>query len=247
MGSKKYRGKLCVYGCGRMAGTADHVFAREFFLPGTRYEPIKVPACQPCNNKKSHLEHYLTSVLPFGGRHGDAFENLSKLVPKRLERNAALHRLLSQQRGHALVKDVGGLILPTMTLPVDFHSIEELFKFVTMGLLWHHWGIRVTKEEFVHVLALSRHGESVFERKFFLVKNAAHVKSDVGKGTFLYEGVQGVDSPTISAWRFSIYGGLTVGADPRAPEEGSSVFGVMTGPRRVLTYAALRARFGPGS
>jgi hypothetical protein len=245
MASKKFKGKFCVYGCGRLATTSDHVFAREFFLPGTSYEPIKVPACVSCNNHKSHLEHYLTALLPFGGRHKDASVNLENMVPKRLARNARLHQLLYKHEGTAWVKESGGLYVPTMTLPVDFNQIELLFKYITIGLTWHHWGARLTSEHFVTVLALSRQGEQVFDRTLFRVNNAAHVANNLGQDTFLYEGVQGVDNPSVTAWKFSIYGGLTFGGDPKAPEEGTSVLGVMTGPSRVLRNAALRARFVP--
>lgn len=246
MASKKFKGKFCVYGCHRLATTPDHVFAREFFLPGTSYEPIKVPACVQCNNEKSQLEHYLTALLPFGGRHRDASLNLEQMVPKRLARNAKLHRLLSEHKGTTWVKDNGDVYVPTMTLPVDFHKTEQLFKFITMGLIWHYWQVRLTAAHFITVLALSQHGEQEFDRKFFRVNHAAHVSNDLGQGTFIYEGVQGVDNPEITVWRFSIYGGLTLGGDPRAPDEGSSVIGVMTGPKRVFNNAVLRARFEPG-
>ncbi len=245
MASKKFKGKLCVYCCLRLATTQDHVFAREFFLPNTTYEPIKVPACVSCNNQKSQLEHYLTALLPFGGRHKDASINLEQMVPKRLARNAKLHRLLSDYKGTTWIKDGGGLYLPTMTLPVDYRKIEHLFRFIAKGLAWHHWGVRLTTDHFLTVLALSRHGEQVFDRKFFHVNNAAHVVNDLGQGTFLYEGVQGIDNPAVGAWKISIYGGLTFGGDPKKPEEGSSVLGVMTGPSKILNRATLLARFGP--
>lgn len=65
--SKKYKGKLCAY-CGRAdADTADHVFAKEFFLPPHRDNLPKVPTCSRCNGHKSKLEHYAVAVLPFGG------------------------------------------------------------------------------------------------------------------------------------------------------------------------------------
>lgn len=246
MASKKYRGKLCTYGCGRFATTADHVFAREFFLPGTAYEPIKVPACGLCNNEKSRLEHYLTTLLPFGGRHVDAANNLQDMVPKRLARNMSLHRMLAAHQGIAWVRDDGGLYLPTMTLPVEFGRIEQLFRFIARGLAWHHWQVRLTSSDFTTVLALSRRGEQVFDQKFFRVNVAAHVSNDLGQGTFMYEGVQGIDNPVITVWKFSIYGGLALGGDTKAPDESSSIIGVFTGPTRVLTRAALRARFAPG-
>ena len=58
----------CVY-CGKRATTDDHVFAAKFFLERERGNLPKVPACQKCNNEKSHLEDYLMVVLGFGAMH----------------------------------------------------------------------------------------------------------------------------------------------------------------------------------
>src|SRR3989442_1792736 len=91
----KFKGQICVY-CGKaQATTADHVICREFFLVKHRGHLPQVPACLPCNNEKAALENYLTVVLAFGGRHSHAAENLSTMVPKRLQKNAKLHRELA--------------------------------------------------------------------------------------------------------------------------------------------------------
>src|ERR1700722_9395653 len=96
--SKKFKKKTCVYCCGKgISTTGDHVFAREFFLKSRRATLPQVPACAPCNKEKSELEHYLTAVLPFGGRHDDASINLETMVPPRLAKNAKLHRGLGQR------------------------------------------------------------------------------------------------------------------------------------------------------
>lgn len=93
--SKKFKEELCAY-CGeRSAVTGDHIFAREFFLTEDRADLPQAPICTQCNNEKSKLEHYLTTVLPFGGRHASSAENLGSIVPKRLARNAKLHRELA--------------------------------------------------------------------------------------------------------------------------------------------------------
>lgn len=93
--SKKYKGKVCVYCAldGASSG-ADHVLAREFFLPERRANLPKVPACGECNDRKSELEHYLTAVLPFGGNHPDSTALLSAGVPKRLAKNPKLHQTM---------------------------------------------------------------------------------------------------------------------------------------------------------
>src|SRR5262245_46028730 len=97
MGSKKFRDKLCVY-CGVRPSTTqgDHVFARELFADGRTENLPKVPACKPCNDDKSRLEHYLASVLPFGGRHADAKHVLEMDVHRRLVKNVALHKRLAE-------------------------------------------------------------------------------------------------------------------------------------------------------
>jgi hypothetical protein len=85
--SKRFKGLLCAYCSQRPAVTGDHLFAREFFLKTQRANLPQVPTCDRCNGEKSKLEHYLTAVLPFGGRHPDALTNLSQMVEPRLAKN----------------------------------------------------------------------------------------------------------------------------------------------------------------
>jgi hypothetical protein len=96
--SKKFKGKRCAYCSVRQVVTGDHIFAREFFVLSARADLPQAPICSECNNEKSKLEHYLTAVLPFGGRHAHASENLAVQVPKRLEKNAKLYRHLKAER-----------------------------------------------------------------------------------------------------------------------------------------------------
>jgi hypothetical protein len=122
---KKYKGKPCVY-CGeRDSTTADHVWGRGFCLEQYRDNLPQVPACGKCNGEKARLEHYLMTVLPFGGQHRDSQTTLRALVPKRLEKNARLSREL--QIGYMGDK-----------LPLRENSVEPLFRFIAKGLVWHH-------------------------------------------------------------------------------------------------------------
>jgi hypothetical protein len=88
-----FRGLPCVY-CGAPATTDDHVIAAKFFLEPQRGNLPEVPACERCNNEKSHLEDYLMVVLGFGATHPDATVNLDTLVRRRLENNLRLKREL---------------------------------------------------------------------------------------------------------------------------------------------------------
>jgi hypothetical protein len=80
--SRLFKGKTCVY-CAvpGAADTGDHVLARQFVAVAHRGQIPKVPACSVCNGKKAALESYLMAVLPFGGRHADALNNLTANVP----------------------------------------------------------------------------------------------------------------------------------------------------------------------
>jgi hypothetical protein len=81
---KKFKGMKCAYCLDAPATTVDHVFSREFFLVEDRGYLPEAPACKRCNDEKSRMEHYLTAVLPFGGRHTQARVNLESHVPPRL-------------------------------------------------------------------------------------------------------------------------------------------------------------------
>src|SRR3989304_4598934 len=104
MSARQFRGMRCVYCRDQPGTTADHIFSRQLFLIRNRAYIPQVPACQKCNNEKSKLENDLTAILPFGGLHADAHENLVELVPKRLAKNLRLHRELYAGRSR-----VGGL------------------------------------------------------------------------------------------------------------------------------------------
>jgi hypothetical protein len=92
--SKRFERLRSAYCSTRDSVTGDHIFAREFFLPAARAGLPQAPACDVCHNNRSKLKHYLTAVLPFGGRHSAAAQNLASMVPKRLSKNARLHREL---------------------------------------------------------------------------------------------------------------------------------------------------------
>lgn len=229
--SKKYRGKSCTYCVEQPATQPDHVFAREFFLPNRRSNLPKVPACQACNNDKGKLEHYLTSVLPFGGHHADATTNLSEMVPSRLAKNALLHRQLGAGQSRTWAR-FGGLFVPSMTVPIDSSKIDALFRYIVKGLVWHHWRVLLAPNASAWAGILSAHGEKLFKR--MLALNGHRVSGNLGEGTFVYEGLQAPDIPEMSVWTFSIYGGLILGGDPYEPQPKTTMIGGQTATKETL-------------
>jgi hypothetical protein len=179
MGSKRFRGKLCVYCSERVSVTGDHVFAREFFVHAARDQLPQVPSCEGCNNEKSKLEHYLTAVLPFGGRHTDANETLTLLVPGRLAKNANLRRELQLNQGRTWHCE-SNVIHYAMTVPVDAARVNALFALIARALAWLHFGAHLSSGHASEAIFLSRYGEEYFGRLF--AHNAANrARADLGR------------------------------------------------------------------
>lgn len=242
MGSKKYKNKLCVYCASQPSVTGDHVFAREFFLLDHRGNHPQVPACEACNNSKSKLEHYLTAVLPFGGRHRNSLETLTSLVPKRLAKNEKLRHHLAS-RSSSVWSLENGIYQRATVVPLEAGSIERLFGLIAKGLAWHHWEICFTGEHELKTLILTQDGQQFFEQSIFRLNAAQRVQINLGGGAVQYEGVQGVDCPHVTAWRFTIYGGLIMGGDPEARGEICSQIAVITGQTSTFQRAELRRKF----
>lgn len=217
--SKRFKREICAYCAKATAITGDHIFAREFFPASRRDNLPQAPVCAACNNSKSKLEHYLTTVLPFGGRHSDASTNLAEMVPKRLGKNLKLHRQLAE--GHT-----------GSAIPIDGEKLEQLFRFIARGLVWFHW--RVYVDDATHaVRSLTAHQEfaQALDGSIFKKNARARVHENIGNGAFIYEGIQGLDDPALTFWRFSMYGGLMVAGAPSDPP--ASQFIAFTCPKQL--------------
>jgi len=225
--SKKYKGKTCVYCADNVSITGDHVFAREFFLEHERDNLPQVPICDECNNKKSTLEHYLTSVLPFGGLHSHAKENLAKMVPKRLHKNRKLHKALKNGIAYIEVGDS-----KNMVIPIEGDFVTELFGYVAKGLAWYHWKTIIAKTRFVFSTALTNTGERLFNEYFFTLNAKKHITNTIGSNSFSYTGVQYVEDDQITIWLFKIYAGLAMLGGDNEKELINSI-GVLTVPSHL--------------
>lgn len=239
MSARQFRGMRCVYCWERLSTTADHIFSRQFFLVRNRANIPQVPACQKCNNEKSKLENDLTAILPFGGLHADAHENLVEFVPKRLAKNLRLHRELYAGRGRVWRME-SGVARPAMTIPVEPEKIRALFSMSARALAWYHWHEYLLPDQDSEALQLTRFGSEFFTRIFSM--NAANrVQNDLGNGTVNYSGVQAVDTPQLTLWRIRLYGGIAFSGDPKAPEEVTNEIGAITGPKKLVALLLGRA------
>ncbi|PPC83167.1 MAG: HNH endonuclease [Methylotenera sp.] len=229
MSSKRFRGKPCAYCIVNPATTGDHIIAREFFLPTARADLPQVPACEACNNHKSQLEHYLTALLPFGGRHADARDNLANQVARRLRRNQKLARELDIGRGRIWTFELDEL-QQTMTLPIDGDRLAELFAMVGRGLALHHFGVSLQEGQISGTIFPSAEGAVFYDWVFQLSADNRITKS-LGNGTVSYTGLIANLPLEVTMWRLHFYGGILL-SEASGPETAiSSEIVVVTGPQ----------------
>jgi len=232
MGSKKYKNTTCAYCLTRQSTTGDHVFAREFFLPSKRDRHPIVPCCEQCNFEKSKLEHYLASIFPFGGRHPDAYENLTCMLPPRLKGNRKLHCTLEKFRRRVWTLE-DGLYKRTMAIPINPEYVYSLFKYIARGLAYYHWMVTFDEDCIIDVFTPTDIGQEQFDKLLFRLNARNRVYADLGKGTVIYEGAQGIDSSQISIWRILMYGGICFSGSLHSDATTGGQIIVMTGPKSM--------------
>ncbi|MCO7227550.1 HNH endonuclease [Pleionea sp. CnH1-48] len=232
-GSKKFRGKTCVYCRSSKSTTADHVFPRELFQIEQRGNLPKVPSCKECNNEKSKLEHYLTAVLPFGATHSDSKKALSVDVSKRLEKNRKLHRKLKDGFGYMLVPSSEGGQEKRLAINLDYEQLHELVGFIGRGLIWHHWNRYLPLDRSFTVFTPSLLGIE-FVSDLLQKSSNLRVAVQLGDDTVRYNGVMSEIDEGISVWTILLLGGMTVFDDDLSYEFKNSFVAMITGSEKAV-------------
>jgi hypothetical protein len=213
--ARKYRDRKCPYCEHGVSDSDEHVLSRKFFAVEDRGNLPKVPACMKCNGLKANLERYALEVLPFGARHHAAKVTLEREVPRRLLANQAHFRKMNEGRGKAWVRErPDGLIVPTMTVPVDAFRLKSLFGYIVRGLMFHHWATYLEAGDPVQVMFLTGEGNQRFREDFAQV-DCEVLERDYGRGTFHYIVFRDRKLAQTTAWLFSILGGVCLASgDP---------------------------------
>lgn len=158
------------------------------------------------------------------------------MVPKRLRKNAKLHAELSAglKQSSLVVLAPGGTWEQPTSLPFDHVRLERLFALIAKGLAWHHWSVCLGSGYSAIAGVFSDAGAEFVDRALFARRARDRVIVSLGGGTFTYEGLQAVDDPNLTIWRFSIYGGVSFGGDPKLRgQRASQIIGV-TGPSALI-------------
>jgi hypothetical protein len=211
---KRFKGMTCAY-CGEpgISSTGDHVIPRQFVPEHLRANLPQVAACASCNNAKSIDEHYLATVLPFGGNHPESSAMLVRDVPSRLQKNRKLHRALAEGQGQIQLNE-DGVIASSMTLTVETERIIRFARRVIQGLHAHHWG-PIPKATWVGAGVLAPTGVE-FHHKL-MEMGGVRLRGDIGGGLFSYAALRSFDSPYLSAWWLRFFGGVALGGDSDLP------------------------------
>jgi hypothetical protein len=231
---------VCCHGTRQSTRSGDHVFARQFFAEERRDNLPKVPACQECNNEKSKLEHYLTSVLPCQGRHEDA-DVARRMAESRLAENKRLAREIEDGREETMMRVAPGATRPITTVPFDGDSLLSYFRFVAKGLLWHHWGIVLGKAHDVFAGLIAIESEKAFA-SYSAGIAGPQVREDLGSGTFRYEGMRDTKYPVRSIWRFTIHEGVVMSARGGEADQPVRTMMAITGKREDVQQLNGRLR-----
>ena len=233
--SKKYKGKICVYCATRESTCPDHIIAREFFLESQRTNLPKVPSCDECNNTKSTIEHYATTLFPFGSLHDSAKEMLKTVAPKRLDKNLKLKRDLKNKMGRIWLKSTSGLVLPTITLPIQGKKLVQLFSMIVRGLYWHNWKTILPRDYFVEIYTFNLRGLIYFQDNLLFKAPHNFIKKDLGGGVFNYSCTRGDEDMGISAWEMSFYKGIMIAGN----SNWKIYFCGLTGPEEIRNSIGL--------
>lgn len=227
---KGYRGKTCAY-CGELgvSSTSDHVIPRQFVPENLRANLPQVPACAACNNAKSADEHYLATVLPFGGNHLMSSAMLEQDVPRRLAKNQRLHRELAASQTDIWL-NLGGGIESTIGFSIEADRVVRYARWMIQGLHAHHWE-PVPKGTWVGAGILTPAGQKF--QLGFMNMGGLRLRGDIGNGLFRYAALRSFGKPYISAWWLRLFGGVMLGGDPNVPGFASpDLFGLI-GPRPI--------------
>lgn len=202
--------QTCVY-CGLRPGTtADHVLARGFVAIPDRGNLPKVPSCSDCNNAKAALEHHLATVLPFGAVHGDAARFLAEEVPRRLAKNAKLHRRLADGMREESYTDASGNASTRLVLPFDGARLEALFSYITRGLIYVHWGRYLDHGYVARAMAMREAGQHHWEALMTHPTAAGQFGWSLGNRVLRYEAFHDSSNLNVSGWQFRMFGGMSL-------------------------------------
>jgi hypothetical protein len=97
--------------------------------------------------------------------------------------------------------------------------------------------VQLSENDFVKVMAVTKHGENYFRDKLFSLNCNLRIKRDLGRGTVSYEGIQGSDDPKRTVWRIKLYGGIQMSDSEATIDDRTNTFVLVTADKRESEIA----------
>jgi len=231
MSSKRHKGRDCAY-CGKKnaSTTADHVIARKFFLEEDRANLPQVPACADCNNKKSALEHYAATALMAGSNHVDGDLYRREKVAPRIAKNRKLRLSMGLDTDPVLL-NVNGIIRPMHILKIEYEKINKLMSLIVIGLYYFHFGLPLDRQFYSEVCMFAPDHDPALWASMaaYFPPGSERVTANLGRGGFVYEGIQSPAHHAFTVWRMAWHGGIPLHGG-NSPPQGVAVFWGITRP-----------------
>lgn len=226
MPSKRFQDMPCAYCAkGISTTTGDHVLPRSLVPKNLRGNLPKVPCCRECNRRKARTEHYIASVLPFGGRHGSARETL-ELAGPRIAKNDRLAKDLAE----GLREHVTGSGHVVQGLLIETEQVECFVDDLVRGLSNFHWSDRLTEPSQYFSALLHQEIDEWLAHWLGNLKGDS-VSGDLAEGHVRYLAKRAPADPIFSMWRIEFLGNMQFAGD--GPSLASAFWAVGGDPRMV--------------
>lgn len=203
--SKRFKNKTCVFCVDRPSDSADHLFSRALFPVELRGNLPKVPACSPCQGEKSDLEHYVSTVLPFGSNHPSGSAMLKDHVARRLAKNAPLQRRIRDGAKEIWVSDKKGVSHKSLVVPFEWEKYRDLLRLIVRGLVWTENQVVVPRDYQILVTSLTREGATVFFDNIVSLSPHNRRVRQLAGGAVRYTYTYSDDDHAMSAWMLDVY------------------------------------------
>lgn len=194
----------------RIGDTDDHVPPRSLFPRPRPSNLVKVPACRECNKGFSDDDDmFALFVCLQAGMEGPRQIALHKKVKRAVQKNQRFQRLLRNASPEIpVLREDGSIGESVRLIPWDSVFVKTALERIVIGLVFHHYGVRVRESGFVDVYLPHRH---IMQTQ--LVSDVlrhcqwARIGHDY---EFVYRHARVEDAPLGSVWEFRIYRALTV-------------------------------------
>jgi len=115
---------------------------------------------------------------------------------------------------------------------LDAKKLHALIRYIVRGLNAYHWNSVIPSEYSVGVGVWTADGEREI-LQWLPRKGRSLAEGNWGLGAFEYTGIQAVDDPYFTFWKFKLYGGALFGGDPAETDEASPRLWAATSPKPI--------------